>query len=299
MTLYWKMRPVFLIFVIFPIVLTLYGAPNGAHAQSDFTASCDRLAASRYDDRRPAGVAGVFDGGIDTGRAVPACRKAVESSPDEIRFVYELGRAYDDMDDQRAVPLMRRAAKAGHPGAMRSLGIYYRLGFGVPRDLTRAVAYFRASARAGNPQGANNLGAMYAGGEGVRKNAALAMKWVNVAADAGVPWAMINLGDFRQIGLGASQDMSKALAWYKKAYAIPHPYARPAAAERIAYIHLHGEAGEIDRQKARTWFERARSAGSRTADAGLAAVGALGDDAAGRKAALDYLMKAAPKLTGH
>ena len=48
---------------------------------------CDDLAASPYDDTRPAGIAGVEPDEIDVEKALPACMAAHEANKDDPRLL--------------------------------------------------------------------------------------------------------------------------------------------------------------------------------------------------------------------
>jgi hypothetical protein len=56
--------------------------------------ACDRLAATPFDRDLPKGFPGVLKGGkINADAAIPACRRALETTPDDRRVRFQLGRA--------------------------------------------------------------------------------------------------------------------------------------------------------------------------------------------------------------
>ncbi|MCC2113928.1 MAG: SEL1-like repeat protein [Hyphomicrobiales bacterium] len=88
--------------------------------------NCDRLAAEASD---PDAVApGVSFEEINVEAAFEACVSAVETYPDEPRFMTQLGRVYQNFTDERndpekAIALYRRAAEKNYRHAFFSLGM--------------------------------------------------------------------------------------------------------------------------------------------------------------------------------
>jgi hypothetical protein len=105
-------------------------------------------------------------------------------------------KAADSKDDAEAVKWFRKAADAGNPGGMNSLGFMYANGRGgLPKDDAQAVHWYRKAADAGIAAGMHNLGLMYENGlGGLPKDDAQAVQWYRKAADAGEAAGMHNLG---------------------------------------------------------------------------------------------------------
>ena len=74
-----------------------------------------------------------------------------------------------------------------------SLGIMYRNGDGVPKDLVKSARYLEVAAEKGNAKAQLNLGGMYYTGEGVHKDVNKAVKWWGKSAAQGNPGAQANL----------------------------------------------------------------------------------------------------------
>lgn len=91
---------------------------------------CDLEAAHPSDPQRVG--PGVSSGQVDTSRAIQACRLAVDESPEEPRFHYQLGRgtvyAADraKTDWRTGIPHVRRAAELGHTQAKFVLSLLYQ-----------------------------------------------------------------------------------------------------------------------------------------------------------------------------
>lgn len=98
---------------------------------------CDRLAANPTDVRRKAeGV--TFDalrGQAD--QAIDACTKATQQFPSELRYQYQLGRAYQYRDRKKAFDLLTSVVNAQYPAAFDNLGGMY-----LGHDDNRALQLF-------------------------------------------------------------------------------------------------------------------------------------------------------------
>lgn len=178
---------------------------------------CDRLAASPNDPNRKAE-------GVDfeniRPEAVAACRQAVERYPKALRFTYQLGRAqYAGKNFADAVWLFRKAADAGHAGAIYSLGLAYADGKGVMQDFDEAVRLYCKAADAGHVNAIYTLGLAYADGKGVTQDFAEAVRHYRKAADAGQAGAMYGLGRAYANGQGVTQDNTAAAEWILKSIA--------------------------------------------------------------------------------
>jgi hypothetical protein len=65
----------------------------------------------------------------------------------------------------------------------------------------------------------NNLGVLYKTGLGVTKDLAEAVKWYRKAADAGSVLGQSNLGVCLEEGYGTAVNLNEAVQWYRKAAA--------------------------------------------------------------------------------
>ena len=87
---------------------------------------CDRLAATPSDIRRKSEGVGftVLKGQAD--QAIEACGKAVQQSPNELRYRYQLARAYQFKDTNKAFTLFSQLVETEYPAAFDNLGGMYR-----------------------------------------------------------------------------------------------------------------------------------------------------------------------------
>ena len=151
------------------------------------------------------------------------------TDPDAAQQAYAAGR-YDE-----ARRLWTARAEAGDPAAQLSLGTFYDLGQGVPRDPVAAYSWYRRAASAGEPAAEFNVAAMYDSGDGVPRNTAEAALWYGRAAAHGNRRAQYNLGQLYAAGDGVPRNPDQAEAWFRAA--APD---LPAAAERLAALRRAG-----------------------------------------------------------
>ena len=73
---------------------TLPNPAKDAALKTPEPTACDRLAAAPFDPDLPKGFPSVLRGGeINPDAAIPACRHALETTPDDRRVRFQLGRA--------------------------------------------------------------------------------------------------------------------------------------------------------------------------------------------------------------
>jgi TPR repeat protein len=193
-------------------------APSPLQGESDVN-ECDLWAADVADEQS-AGLGVMFDD-INPDRAIPACRDAVERSPEEVRFAYQYARALaksgGEENDAEAVNWFRKAADLDHRLAMTFLGWMYAEGRGVARDDAEAVRWYRKAAEKGDAFGGFYLGWAYRDGRGVTPDDAEAVRWYREAADKGNGLAMAHLGWMYAEGRGVARDDAEAVRWYRRA----------------------------------------------------------------------------------
>jgi TPR repeat protein len=191
-------------------------APQAGQAD-DATRTCDTLAASPFDKTRPAGVAGVAEGRVDTLRAIPACERAVADHPSP-RLQFQLGRSYLDaerFDD--AARVTKLAADQGFAPAQAALGSFYASGHGVKQSWTEAARLYKLAADQGFAPAQFFLGALYSSGHGVRQSWTEAARLYKLAAYQGNAGAQFNLGQLYESGAGVQQSWAEAARLYKLA----------------------------------------------------------------------------------
>src|SRR5262249_21354830 len=86
---------------------------------------------------------------------------------------------------QTAAELYQKAADQGYASAQYNLGVVYKNGQGVPKDLGRAAELYQKAADQGDASAQNNLGVLYENGQGVPKDLGRAAELYQKAADQG------------------------------------------------------------------------------------------------------------------
>ena len=117
----------------------------------------------------------------------------------------------------------KRGAEQGHPLAMYNLGIHYRNGYGVKRNLGQAAEYFSKAADAGYVSAMVEMGRALVRGQGI-SNPRRGMEWLQAAANQGSSRAKYLLGIYYILGApdrsqgsegvnSVQPDLTLALLW--------------------------------------------------------------------------------------
>lgn len=121
--------------------------------------------------------------------------------------------AWQKADYSRAVSIWRPLADAGDADAQFNLGQAYRLGRGVPIDLSVAKVFFERAASGGHLDAATTLGLLlFQNGD-----QAQGLKWLRQAADQGEPRALLVYGTALYNGDGVTQDKVLGYAFVSRA----------------------------------------------------------------------------------
>jgi hypothetical protein len=187
-----------------------------AFAQEGLVTDCDNYAASDVDPQRNATAVNFQS--MNAPLAVTACQDAVRQYPDVMRLVFQLGRAYEGVNDfPNAVAQFRKAAEKNYAIAQYDLAYSYENGRGVPSDDTQAAVWYQKAADQGIAAAQYNLGVMYQDGRGVPKDDQQALAWFHIAADQNDAKAQFKLGEAYVDGHGVAKDDEQAVAWFLKA----------------------------------------------------------------------------------
>jgi TPR repeat protein len=133
-----------------------------------------------------------------------------------IGMLYDRGERYGH-DYTAARRWWRKAAAAGESDAMFEIGNHYYKGRGVQQSYSKALGHWRKAADAGDATAMRNIGVLYANGQGVQQDQVAAAQWYRAAADAGDVPAMTKLGVSLENGRGVPKDVNKAMRWYLQA----------------------------------------------------------------------------------
>lgn len=180
---------------------------------------------------------------------VPAHAGPAEDYAEGTRQRYAVG------DLIAAMPLLRRAADAGHAAAQAAIA---EILDHADSD-SEAIEYFRKSAAQGNADGQFGLATMLVAGEGAPKNLAEARKWIVMAAEQGHKIAINELAQAYIVGgLDIPDDKrqsAEALRWIRSA--ADNGYL--TAMDKMVAAYRTGELGlAADAKAADQWAEKIR-----------------------------------------
>jgi hypothetical protein len=108
-----------------------------AQKQQQAGLDCDKLGANPTDVRRKAEGASFEALRGQADQVIEACTKAIQQSPSELRYQYQLGRAYQFRDKKKAFDIFVTLVKAEYPAAYDNLGGMY-----LGKDNNKALQLF-------------------------------------------------------------------------------------------------------------------------------------------------------------
>lgn len=160
-------------------------------------------------------------------------------------------------DAVRAAGLLARAAPRGASDAQFLLGLLYRDGDGVARDLDAARTWLLAASEQQNPDAQFALSALYLGGPDESRNTAEGMRWLREAAGQGLVEAQVGLATLLNDPASGVANRAEALDWFRRAADQGHPIAQRILGTR----YLQGDGVTADPQEAFRWLTLAARAG--------------------------------------
>jgi TPR repeat protein len=187
------------------------------------------------------------------------------------------------------IPALILKAESGDVESQVILGVAYRFGRGVNRNLPEAAKWLRKASESGSAAAANDLGVMYQYGNGVPQNDIEAVKLFQRAADLGDAPAQANLGFMYTEGRGVRKDLSKAFGWTQKS--ADQGYA--VGEMNLGFLYLEGKGTTPDFPKGIEVLKKAAEQGLVEAQGRLALAFLGVETPAGDAAALKWLSTAA------
>jgi TPR repeat protein len=140
--------------------------------------------------------------------------------------------AWQQGDYAKAIAEWRPLAEAGDPDAQFNLGQAYKLGRGVPADMTIAIGWYRKAAQQGHLRAEDSLGLlMFQQGD-----RAAAMPYLERAATRGEPRAQYIVGTSLFNGDVVGKDWVRAYALMSRASASGLPQAKTSLEQMDKYI---------------------------------------------------------------
>ena len=160
-------------------------------------------------------------------------------------------------DPKVGIQWLEYAAEQGDTGIYNTLGYYYVVGKGVPKDSRRAFSWFEKGAEAGDATAQYNLGISYRDGNGVAADPEKMIYWFRQAADQGYTDAQYSLGACYWDGDGIPADPEQAFYWFSQAA----EQGNGDAQCNLAKCYRDGKGVAADPQKAAEWFRQAAEQG--------------------------------------
>ena len=145
-------------------------------------------------------------------------------------FFYNRAKRYD-----KALEWFMKAARQGEKCSKYNIGMYYRNGHGVERNIDTALKWFTKSAKKGFATAQNQAGVILYG-KGRHEEA---VKWYKKAAAQGEMYGQHNLAACYEKGKGMKKDIPEALKLYGKA-------AEQGYTEAAKNIIRLGKAMQVD-----------------------------------------------------
>ncbi len=134
----------------------------------------------------------------------------------------QMSRAYRlgldvPQDDTLARQWAKRAALAGHAGAMNDYAQYLEQGVGGPVDPGQAAVWYESAAEAGNVNAQHSLARLYLDGRGIAADAEKAEFWLRKAALGAHPDAVAELAGLIWSGAIEPVEPAEACLWWQVA----------------------------------------------------------------------------------
>ena len=155
---------------------------------------------------------------------------------------------------QAAFHLYSKAAEAGHPHALRSIGQCFMLGLGVPKDEAKGLQYYQQAAELGNELAVVDLAASYFTGTGTEPDQDKAIELLEEKAAQKCAEAMNALGSC----YCTLKNYEKADYWFEQAF----ENGCAAAALKQAIIYLSNSGTKKDIEKGTSLLKKAADAGN-------------------------------------
>lgn len=195
-----------------------------------------------------------------------SAQQAPQYSKDELYQLWMRGIRLQKSNPSGAAKCLQIAAEAGFSPAQGTLGNFYLLGIGVPKDAVEAIKWLRKAVEKENSFAQLKLGQCYARGEGVEQNYTEAKKWIEKAAQRGDDFAQKLLPDFDtdpkilyRLGEEARErsEMTTAIEYYSKAAQLGSPEAQVMLGE----CYSIGAGLPKDKEMAVDWYRMAARQG--------------------------------------
>ncbi len=167
---------------------------------------------------------------------------------------YKLGISYRDgkgvlRNLNNALSWWTKSAEQGYARAQYELGLYYHYN-DDDKDYEKSAEWYRKAAEQGLDTAQYLLGLCYGIGEGVEQDYKKAFEWYKKSAEQGYAEAQNALGEYYYAGCGTEKDAEKAVTWWMKSAEQNYAEAQNA----LGVYYYEGCGTEKDTEKAVTWW---------------------------------------------
>ena len=174
--------------------------------------------------------------------------------------------AFGKVDYVKAKEWWEKAAEQNYLIAMWSLGDMYQFGEdGVPQDRILAFIWFKRAAEAGLPDAMESLGLAYLQGWGTIADPDKAKEWLIRAAENGNSSAECTLGSLYARDDYWDKDLAETVKWWTQAAEHGDATAMGNLGRLFSDSDLKDDVIHFDLEKARKWFHDADEAGNEDA----------------------------------
>lgn len=149
-------------------------------------------------------------------RILPLAAEGNVDAQIAVAEAYLFGRGVD-VDKSGAYEWYKRAAEAGEPSAMASIGYMHFRGIGCEENAELAVEWYKKGAEKGDLGAMNDLAFCYINGRGVEKNKTLGFEIAMEAAKRGHAASQTMVGECYLAGIGVAKDVTKGETWLYRA----------------------------------------------------------------------------------
>lgn len=172
---------------------------DSSSLENNSALKCDYLAASPNDQNNHPETWVSYETLVNQANtAIEACRSAINNTPAEPRYKYQLARTLLTAEATylEAAEFMREAAESYYPPAMNAYGVMLNLGRGVAVDNQESFKWISRAAEKGNIPAMTNLSISYHAALGIKQSAELGLSWLIKAHENGDPRSTIILAAF-------------------------------------------------------------------------------------------------------
>lgn len=159
------------------------------------------------------------------------------------------------LDYLKAKEYLEKGIEKHHYESMNLLGVFYKDGLGVKKDMTKAIPLFEKAAYY-DKYAAIHLAKYYK----EKKDYKNAFKYFKIGKDKGDAAAEIEFGILHEKGLGTEKNVEEAVKYYQRAYENYYDKSqKDVAAYNIGLVYHYGK-GKVkkDLEKAKSWYLKSK-----------------------------------------